>query len=181
VYPARGYAVRHTKATRSTVTGDMIPQPGTGRAPEQDIVKYERAAATFQFEFFRQARSRHHGGGLCGLLGVYIVLRGSELHRARLSHAIFGGAVRGIRDDVGTFKYRARLWLPGGGLDQSRRRGRTKSRRGRGPSAVITTAVCIRRGADSAAPGDSTPVIHASLSDISWGCPARRTCWWWRG
>jgi len=48
----------------------------------------------FQFEFFR------HGiiaaaltGGLCGLIGVYIVLRGMSYIGHGLSHAIFGGAV----------------------------------------------------------------------------------------
>jgi ABC-type Mn2+/Zn2+ transport system permease subunit len=48
----------------------------------------------FQFEFFR------HGtlaavmvGALCGLIGVYIVLRGMSYIGHGLSHAIFGGAV----------------------------------------------------------------------------------------
>jgi ABC-type Mn2+/Zn2+ transport system permease subunit len=47
----------------------------------------------FQFGFFR------HGiivatlaGGLCGLVGVYVVLRGMSYIGHGLSHAIFGGA-----------------------------------------------------------------------------------------
>ncbi|MCP4359292.1 MAG: metal ABC transporter permease [Chloroflexi bacterium] len=54
----------------------------------------ETLLTPFQFEFFR------HGtiaavlvGSLCGLIGVYIVLRGMSYIGHGLSHAIFGGAV----------------------------------------------------------------------------------------
>lgn len=48
----------------------------------------------FRFEFFRNGTlAAMLAGGLCGLLGVYIVLRGMSYIGHGLSHAIFGGAV----------------------------------------------------------------------------------------
>jgi len=48
----------------------------------------------FQFEFFRNGTlTAGLVGGLCGLIGVYIVLRGMSYIGHGLSHAIFGGAV----------------------------------------------------------------------------------------
>lgn len=48
----------------------------------------------FQFEFFRNGTLvAILTGALCGLLGVYIVLRGLSYIGHGLSHAIFGGAV----------------------------------------------------------------------------------------
>lgn len=48
----------------------------------------------FQFEFFRNGTiAAVMVGGLCGLIGVYIVLRGMSYIGHGLSHAIFGGAV----------------------------------------------------------------------------------------
>jgi ABC-type Mn2+/Zn2+ transport system permease subunit len=48
----------------------------------------------FQFEFFRNGTiAALLVGGLCGLIGVYIVLRGMSYIGHGLSHAIFGGAV----------------------------------------------------------------------------------------
>lgn len=48
----------------------------------------------FQFEFFRNgAMVAVLAGALCGMLGVYIVLRGMSYIGHGLSHAIFGGAV----------------------------------------------------------------------------------------
>lgn len=48
----------------------------------------------FQFEFFRNGLIvAVLVGGLCGLIGVYIVLRGMSYIGHGLSHAIFGGAV----------------------------------------------------------------------------------------
>lgn len=48
----------------------------------------------FQFEFFRNGLMvAVLVGGLCGLIGVYIVLRGMSYIGHGLSHAIFGGAV----------------------------------------------------------------------------------------
>ena len=48
----------------------------------------------FQFEFFRNGiMAAVLAGGLCGLIGVYIVLRGMSYIGHGLSHAIFGGAV----------------------------------------------------------------------------------------
>lgn len=47
-----------------------------------------------QFEFFRNGTiAAMLVGGLCGLIGVYIVLRGMSYIGHGLSHAIFGGAV----------------------------------------------------------------------------------------
>lgn len=48
----------------------------------------------FQFEFFRNGTiAAVLTGALCGLVGVYIVLRGMSYIGHGLSHAIFGGAV----------------------------------------------------------------------------------------
>lgn len=48
----------------------------------------------FQFEFFRNGTiAAVLIGALCGLIGVYIVLRGMSYIGHGLSHAIFGGAV----------------------------------------------------------------------------------------
>lgn len=48
----------------------------------------------FQFEFFRNGFiAALMVGGLCGLIGVYVVLRGMSYIGHGLSHAIFGGAV----------------------------------------------------------------------------------------
>ncbi len=48
----------------------------------------------FQFEFFRNGSlAALLVGALCGLIGVYIVLRGMSYIGHGLSHAIFGGAV----------------------------------------------------------------------------------------
>ncbi len=48
----------------------------------------------FQFEFFRNGTvAAVLVGGLCGLIGVYIVLRGMSYIGHGLAHAIFGGAV----------------------------------------------------------------------------------------
>ena len=48
----------------------------------------------FQFAFFRNGTlAAVLVGGLCGLIGVYIVLRGMSYIGHGLSHAIFGGAV----------------------------------------------------------------------------------------
>ena len=48
----------------------------------------------FQFEFFRNGTvAAVVVGALCGLIGVYIVLRGMSYIGHGLSHAIFGGAV----------------------------------------------------------------------------------------
>ncbi len=48
----------------------------------------------FQFEFFRNGSvTAVLVGALCGLIGVYIVLRGMSYIGHGLSHAIFGGAV----------------------------------------------------------------------------------------
>ena len=48
----------------------------------------------FQFEFFIKGLvAATLAGGLCGLIGVYIVLRGMAYIGHGLSHAVFGGAV----------------------------------------------------------------------------------------
>ncbi len=48
----------------------------------------------FQYEFFRNGTlAAVFVGALCGLIGVYIVLRGMSYIGHGLSHAVFGGAV----------------------------------------------------------------------------------------
>ncbi len=74
----------------------------------------------FQFEFLRHALVVCTvAGGLCGLLGVFVVLRGMSYIGHGLSHAIFGGAAicaaLGLNIFVG-----AGLWGLGSGLAVSR-------------------------------------------------------------
>lgn len=60
--------------------------------PLQQIVA--TLAEPYQFEFFRTGSlAAVLSGALCGLLGVYIVLRGMSYIGHGLAHAIFGGAV----------------------------------------------------------------------------------------
>jgi manganese/iron transport system permease protein/iron/zinc/copper transport system permease protein len=48
----------------------------------------------FRYAFFRHGLAvAVLAGGLCGLVGVYVVLRGMSYIGHGLSHAIFGGAV----------------------------------------------------------------------------------------
>ena len=50
----------------------------------------------FRYEFFRNGIAvATLAGALCGLVGVYVVLRGMSYVGHGLSHAIFGGAVVG--------------------------------------------------------------------------------------
>ena len=93
----------------------------------------------FQFAFFR------HGtvvatlaGGLCGLVGVYVVLRGMSYIGHGLSHAIFGGAAASAVVNF-NFYLGAGLW----GLGSALMSGRVSQRRVIGSDAaigVITTA-----------------------------------------
>jgi ABC-type Mn2+/Zn2+ transport system permease subunit len=93
----------------------------------------------FEFAFFR------HGilvatlaGGLCGLVGVYVVLRGMSYIGHGLSHAIFGGAAASAVINV-NFYLGAGLW----GLASALMIGRVTRRRVIGSDAaigVITTA-----------------------------------------
>ncbi len=54
----------------------------------------EQLLAPFQFEFFRNGFvAAILVGALCGMIGVYVVLRGMSYIGHGLSHAIFGGAV----------------------------------------------------------------------------------------
>lgn len=54
----------------------------------------EQLLMPFQFEFFRYGFvAAILVGALCGMIGVYVVLRGMSYIGHGLSHAIFGGAV----------------------------------------------------------------------------------------
>ncbi len=54
----------------------------------------ERILEPFQFEFFRNGLvAAILVGALCGMIGVYVVLRGMSYIGHGLSHAAFGGAV----------------------------------------------------------------------------------------
>lgn len=93
----------------------------------------------FQFEFFR------HGvlvaaltGGLCGLVGTYVVLRGMSYIGHGLSHAIFGGAAASSVLGVSYF-LGAGVW----GIASALSVGRVTRRRVVGGDAaigVVTTA-----------------------------------------
>lgn len=93
----------------------------------------------FQYAFFR------HGlvvatlaGGLCGLVGVYVVLRGMSYIGHGLSHAIFGGAVASFVTNV-NFYVGAGAW----GLVSALMINKVARRRTIGADAaigVVTTA-----------------------------------------
>ncbi|MGQ0744239.1 MAG: metal ABC transporter permease [Acidimicrobiales bacterium] len=96
-------------------------------------------AEPFGFAFFR------HGlvvatiaGGLCGLVGVYVTLRGMSYIGHGLSHAIFGGAAASAVVSI-NYYVGAGLW----GLASALAIGRITRRRGIGADAaigVVTTA-----------------------------------------
>ena len=66
--------------------------------------------APLQYEFFRNGLvAAPLVGGICGLIGVYIVLRGMSYIGHGLSHAAFGGAVIGYVINV-NFYIGAGLW-----------------------------------------------------------------------
>ncbi len=55
-------------------------------------MSYQELLAPYEFEFFRNGVVvATVAGGLCGLIGVYVVLRGMSYMGHGLSHAIFGG------------------------------------------------------------------------------------------
>ena len=93
----------------------------------------------FQFEFFRNGTlAAVLVGGLCGLLGVYIVLRGMSYIGHGLSHAIFGGAVASFVMQI-NFYVGAGIWgfIAAVLINQTARRTRISADAAIG---VITTA-----------------------------------------
>ncbi len=93
----------------------------------------------FQFEFFRTgALAAALVGALCGLIGVYIVLRGMSYIGHGLSHAIFGGAVVSYVMAI-NFYVGAGLWgfLAALLINQTARRAEVKEDAAIG---VVTTA-----------------------------------------
>jgi ABC-type Mn2+/Zn2+ transport system permease subunit len=73
----------------------------------------------YQFEFFRTGSLvALLAGVMCGMLGVYIVLRGMSYIGHGLSHAIFGGAVVSLRDAVELLHRRGAVGLLLRGADQ---------------------------------------------------------------
>ena len=93
----------------------------------------------FRFAFFRNGLVvATLAGALCGLVGVYVTLRGMSYIGHGLSHAIFGGAAASAVLSV-NFYLGAGLW----GLASALLIGRVTRRRGIGADAalgVITTA-----------------------------------------
>jgi manganese/iron transport system permease protein/iron/zinc/copper transport system permease protein len=93
----------------------------------------------FEFAFFRNGiLVATLAGGLCGLIGVYVVLRGMSYIGHGLSHAIFGGAAAASVVHV-NFYLGAGIW----GLASALAIGRVTRRRIIGSDAaigVITTA-----------------------------------------
>src|ERR1041384_3697510 len=71
---------------------------------------WEQILQPFQFEFFRNGMvAAILVGALCGMIGVYVVLRGMSYIGHGLSHAIFGGAVASYVVSVNFF-LGAGLW-----------------------------------------------------------------------
>jgi ABC-type Mn2+/Zn2+ transport system permease subunit len=96
-------------------------------------------ARPYEFEFFRNAVAvAILAGAVCGLIGVYVVLRGMSYIGHGLSHAVFGGAAAAAVMGVNYF-LGAGLWAIGSGLLI----GRVSRRRIIGADAaigVVTTA-----------------------------------------
>src|SRR5215217_4870785 len=93
----------------------------------------------FQYEFFRNGLvAATLVGALCGLMGVYIVLRGLSYIGHGLSHSVFGGAVGAYYLDV-NFYLGAGLWgfLSAVLIDATARRRRIG---GDAAIGIITTA-----------------------------------------
>jgi len=93
----------------------------------------------FQYEFFRNGLvAATLVGALCGLMGVYIVLRGLSYIGHGLSHSVFGGAVVAYYLDV-NFYLGAGLWgfLSAVLIDATARRRRIG---GDAAIGIITTA-----------------------------------------
>jgi manganese/iron transport system permease protein/iron/zinc/copper transport system permease protein len=87
----------------------------------------------FEYGFFRHGIAvATLAGILCGLIGVYVVLRGMSYIGHGLSHAIFGGAVAGFALNV-NFYLSAGLW----GLSAALMIGRVSRRRTIGSDAAI--------------------------------------------
>jgi manganese/iron transport system permease protein len=93
----------------------------------------------FQYAFFRHGLAvATLAGGLCGLVGVYVVLRGMSYIGHGLSHAIFGGAVASFVTNV-NFYVGAGAW----GLVSALMINKVARRRTIGADAaigVVTTA-----------------------------------------
>lgn len=81
---------------------------------------WQTVTEPFQFDFLRHALVVCTvAGGLCGLLGVYVILRGMSYLGHGLSHAIFGGAA--ICAAVGlNFFFGAAVWGLASGVAVSR-------------------------------------------------------------
>ena len=124
-----------------------------------------------QYEFFR------HGllaatlvGALCGLMGVYIVLRRMSYIGHGLSHAVFGGAVVSYADRLELLPRRRALGLPLGAPDQ-RHRAAPQHRRRRGDRHRHHRLVRPRRGPDQqdalASPATSRRPSSATSSGVT--------------
>ena len=85
---ARGHAGRRRPRRRRRARPAPTAAAGTGGVVTLD----ELARAATQFEFFRNGLIvATIAGALCGLVGVYVVLKGMSYIGHGLSHAIFGG------------------------------------------------------------------------------------------
>ena len=102
-------------------------------------MSFELLAEPFDFAFFRNGLAvAVLAGGLCGLVGVFVVLRGMSYIGHGLSHAIFGGAAAAAVMSV-NFYLGAGIW----GLGSALAIGGVTRRRIIGSDAaigVITTA-----------------------------------------
>ena len=64
--------------------------------PIAQLLLMEPLLEPFNYEFFTNAiLVSILVGGVCGLMGVYIILRGMSYIGHGMSHAVFGGAVVG--------------------------------------------------------------------------------------
>ena len=102
-------------------------------------------------------------GALCGLLGVFVVLRGMSYIGHGLSHAIFGGAVASYVTGHQLLHRRRRLGVRVGTAHQPGRapaddRGRRGDRRG--DDASFAVGIALIRTAGS--PATSTPRCSAT-------------------
>ena len=126
----------------------------------------------------RHLRSRCWPAALCGLVGVYVVLRGMSYIGHGLSHAIFGGAVVAYALSVNFYLGAFAIW----GLVAALLINGISRRRTIGADAaigVITSARVRRRHRDHLGAGVFTRNFEAAaVRQRPRGHAGRRAAWW---
>ena len=127
----------------------------------------------FRYEFFaRGLIAATLVGALCGLVGVYIVLRRMSYIGHGLSHAVFGGAVASYVMGV-NFYVGAGLWGFAAALLINALVTAAQDRRGRGHRHHHHGQLRVRRRADQPVPRASPATSRRPCSATSWASRTR--------